>query len=462
MKTHPRTIHWRPPLLIALGVLLTGLAGWYVAFRGVSFKEPIALLVAAFGLAAVLAGGRGIRVGFVCWVLTFAIGYRTIQLSYALLIHPSEVLLWVLALLALVQYIIFRRGSMKFWLPGWLWLLMPFWAWGWLTGWQAGNLWDSMLAELRDFMLFIPLFIVAEAVLAERRYWRALLVAFFCTSASIAGMGVLEYYFPGVRGLLPGFLSSQGAIVSADGFLRASFSFWGTPAATFICALALPLAIVLWEWYPARRLRLLLLGMLGLQLLAIYIGGYRSIWYIAAVELALFFILRYGLLPGALALLPLLAGVQFLPQITQQRALSTLLFFQGQSTESSLVKRYDRASNALELALRQPWGVGWAGSGWPHNDFLQVAANLGLLAGLVFFGGYLAALVRLGRRVWRMPHQGEAFALGFALLLAFIAAGGLLAMEGVQVLPQLALPVWLVWVLVEVWLRQAPAEDSAA
>ena len=27
-------------------------------------------------------------------------------------------------------------------------------------------------------------------------------------------------------------------------------------------------------------------------------------------------------------------------------------------------------------------------------------------------------------------------------------------MEGVEVLPQFVLPVWFVWVLVEVWLRQ--------
>jgi hypothetical protein len=29
-------------------------------------------------------------------------------------------------------------------------------------------------------------------------------------------------------------------------------------------------------------------------------------------------------------------------------------------------------------------------------------------------------------------------------------------MEGVEVLPQFVLPVWFVWVLVEVWLQQTP------
>ena len=49
---------------------------------------------------------------------------------------------------------------------------------------------------------------------------------------------------------------------------------------------------------------------------------------------------------------------------------------------------------------------------------------------------------------------GEHGDLGFSLLLSFIAVGGLLGMEGVSVLPQLILPVWFIWVLVEVWLRQ--------
>jgi hypothetical protein len=46
--------------------------------------------------------------------------------------------------------------------------------------------------------------------------------------------------------------------------------------------------------------------------------------------------------------------------------------------------------------------------------------------------------------------------LGFSLMLSFIAVGGLLTTQGVEVLPQLMLPVWFVWALIEVWLRQRP------
>jgi O-antigen ligase len=110
----------------------------------------------------------------------------------------------------------------------------------------------------------------------------------------------------------------------------------------------------------------------------------------------------------------------------------------------------------LNSVIETPFGRGWSSAGWVHSDFLQVAANLGLIAGLIFLGGYIYTLLRFGRRLLpylREPEQGD---LGLSLLLAFVAAGGLLATQGVEVLPQLVLPVWFVWTLVEVWLHQTP------
>ncbi len=112
--------------------------------------------------------------------------------------------------------------------------------------------------------------------------------------------------------------------------------------------------------------------------------------------------------------------------------------------------------NAVDQIFSAPFGGGWSSAGWVHSDFLQVAVNLGIIAALIFLGGYIYTLLRLSRRLLPYLRSGEHGDLGFALLLSFVAAGGLLAMEGVQVLPQLVLPVWFVWVLVEVWLQQTP------
>jgi hypothetical protein len=47
--------------------------------------------------------------------------------------------------------------------------------------------------------------------------------------------------------------------------------------------------------------------------------------------------------------------------------------------------------------------------------------------------------------------QGE---LALYILLSFVGVGFLLAMQGVEVLPQMVLPVWFIWSMVEIWLRQ--------
>jgi hypothetical protein len=49
-----------------------------------------------------------------------------------------------------------------------------------------------------------------------------------------------------------------------------------------------------------------------------------------------------------------------------------------------------------------------------------------------------------------MPETG----VRLAMLLSFLTAGGILATQAVVDLPQLALPVWFVWVLADIWLRQ--------
>jgi hypothetical protein len=83
---------------------------------------------------------------------------------------------------------------------------------------------------------------------------------------------------------------------------------------------------------------------------------------------------------------------------------------------------------------------------------------MGLLAGFVFLGAYVFRL----RVVWahtRVPgDEGNHSNFGFGLLLSFGTAGWLLTTQNVLVLPQLALPVWLVWVFVEIWLKQLAQE----
>jgi hypothetical protein len=444
-------------LFVLTAVLFTIVVDLYVINYGISYREVIVASGVLAGLLAFALGERGLKVGFVSLVLTFGLGYRTMYLTSTLKVHPSELILWGLLALPILQPATWRQHKTKIWLPYWLLLFIPFWIWAWLRGLSAGIPWEEMFNEFRNFVLLVPLFIVAELVLADRTNWRHVLLAFYCMGAFIAGMGVLEYTVPGIKSVFSAFITQPVPSETPERFARAIFSFWGAPAATFILVLSAPMAIVVWHWWSRSWQRVLTMLALIVQVLGIYIGGYRSMWMVFTAELLLFGILRRKLLLAAACVLLPLLGPWLLPAEAQDRALSGFFLLTGnpESIDTSGIKRWDRITSTLTGAFDQPLGHGWAASGWVHNDFVQIAANLGLLAGLLFAGAFLFTLWRVLRRVI-VPCFADDQHLGLALLLSFISGGAILVMEGVEVLVQLVLPVWFVWVLVEVWLRQRP------
>jgi hypothetical protein len=442
---------------IALTVIAVVAVDLYAVGKGLSYRELIVAFAALIGGVIVFGGERGIRFGFVLWTLTLALGYRTIAYTPDLKIHPAEILLWVLFFCIFGQRQLLSSTRLSF--PLWLFLLIPF---GVLAWWPliVGTLlpWDRMLNEFRNFLLLVPLMVVGSVVLKQVRYWRYLLLAFFAASTWIASMGLIEYWFPEVTKLFPAFMSDPTPGVTADGFVRAQFSFWGGATATFLCVLALPSAIVLARWWSQLFQRTAIVAASGLQMTAIYVGGYRSIWFVLLLQVLIACLLglkKHGVIIAVLCLLVAVGGYQFVPN-TNERVITGIAALRGAPIDHSAQDRKDRALDALNSVIETPFGRGWSSAGWVHSDFLQVAANLGLIAGLIFLGGYIYTLLRFGRRLLpylREPEQGD---LGLSLLLAFVAAGGLLATQGVEVLPQLVLPVWFVWTLVEVWLHQTP------
>ena len=107
-------------------------------------------------------------------------------------------------------------------------------------------------------------------------------------------------------------------------------------------------------------------------------------------------------------------------------------------------------NSQIQLAFQNPFGVGWAGSGWVHSDFVQIIANLGFLAGILFLLWYFHTLYR----AWQAYRKEPKDTLLQALITAFILCGIVLATEGVHVLTQFVVPIWFVWGLVEAYLQQ--------
>jgi hypothetical protein len=314
-----------------------------------------------------------------------------------------------------------------------------------------------MFAEFRNFLLLIPLFVVAATTLKNKTVWRLSILAFSLAGTWVAGMGLLEYLFPGIGALFPGFISNAHVENSGDGFLKATFSFWGTSDAVFICTLTVPVAIIAWQWWSAYWQRWLILGMLVTQLAGIYVSGHRSMWVTLALAFLLWTWLRRKPIVLAAALFSGQIGYQFLPASLQLRLLTLIGILQRHSDtgiDSSGADRWWRVTVTFDKILTTPWGRGWTSAGWVHSDFLQVAANLGVLAGLLLLGAYLLTAWRMVRRLRHYPLGDEWGALGLALFLSLVVVGCLLTMEAVTVLPQLVLPPWFVWVLAEIWLRQ--------
>lgn len=424
---------------------------------GISYREVIVTLMVLAGFTALSAGKRGLKLGLVFLVLTFAVGFRTMEVTPNLRLHPSELVLWGLLALPLVQ-----RRNIRVLLPLWLILSIPFWLWGWWPYFTGDFKWEPMFAEFKNFIILIPLFLITASVLVENSNWRAVLLAFYLVGAWIAAMGILEYVYPGVKTLFPEFVSFAPPVETGEGFQRARFSFWGSADAIYLCVLALPIASVVWEWWPTSWKRVVNVLIVAVMLCGVYISGHRNAWLMVALQFLAFAVVKKRYLLSIAILLVFFFLFQMAPGPAKARFYSGTELLAGQpvASDSSGQKRWDRATTSLDNTLTHPLGSGWTAAGWVHNDFLQVAENLGILAGALFLGAYVYTLGRLWRHVRTGYLLRAQRVLGIPLLLSFACAGIILATDANLELPQLILPIWFVWVLVEIWLRQIRMRET--
>jgi hypothetical protein len=409
----------------------------------------------AIGSSCVLIAGRaGVRWGFLFWICTLGLGYRTLPATENFRIHPSVVTLLVVFLWLLLTTS--SKVQTKWWIPAWVWASVPFWYWGWMVGRQSDFDWDAMLSQLQSFVIFIPLFVVAATVLQDKRDWKTVVLVFYVTAVFVAVLGLLEYYYPGIRGVFPQFVSNTDPNIGNDGFARAPFSFWGHPAAVFLCAMAIPLMIpIMTMWRPRQIGQIVMWVSFALLPMAVYQSGYRALWLYMGIQFIIWLLLNrhYGL--GIIGAAAAVSGYAALPESTRLRVESFILALQGTPVETSGADHLGRLTDAWHAIWDYPLGLGWTGSGWVHNDFLQVAADLGVLAGLIFAGAFLWTAFGLFQATLDRRRPDRPLYVG--LLLSFLTAGGIMSTQVICVLPQLALPVWLIWVLGVIAVRQRRA-----
>lgn len=449
-------------LLIRLaGVLLALVGAWqvgiYAGRSGITYIEVVVGALAIAGIIIMGKGHEGLRVGYFAWILTLGLGYRTAEVGTELRIHPLFILIFALYLMLLVHKLGEERGSIRIFIPRFLWIWLFFLAWGTFAGLWRGLFNEEVWMVAMSFGVMLPLVVLTYHVVGTPRDWKIAITLFYGVGAFIALMGIIEFLFPGVVGLIPGFFRARADGLDQFGFARALFGFFGSPVATFTCALALPFILVLYTWYTRPPARIALYIGAGIMLFGIYIGGYRSMWVTtAAVFVAVFAVNRNFFRLGVVLALVVVAYL-LTPQAGRDRLLSVFAAAQGDFVDTSAEVRYRRATNELTTLFEYPLGLGLSGSGWVHSDILQIAADTGVGGGVAFGLWFLSTLVALARQYWRSRDPFDQALLG-GMAVCFV----ILVFQTVTVLVQLSAPVWFVWALAEVRLERLRMERAPA
>lgn len=443
-------------VIIISSVLALGL-GIFVAQIGMSAREfVIFLLVMGAGILVLVPTHTIIRLGFGLWILTFALGWRTIYLTPNLNIHPSEVLAYLLCFMILVNSWTSHK-PLELAFPRLAIVFLFFVVLGVFTALGYGYSFDQILEEVKVFVVLIPAYYVVQWQIRSRQDWERVITLVIIVSTYVALLGFVDFFLPSVSTRLAGEAGVDAVALATDltgnnTFARVLFLIYGSPAAASLIYTFFGFTVhrLISNW---RNLWLTALyaGMALVQIGAMYLSGYRGVWY----ELVVFF-LCYALLQRRARIL--IVGVLVaLPFLSQQFYLRFISLFDSEYADSSQLRRIDRISGAIELMKGAPLnGVGWTGSGYVHSDLVQIGANLGVPALLVFVAWYGGLFWQLFRLLKQSDWVGDYARVMFAMLAGLLVN---FASEGSIVWIQLMVPIWFLFALVYKLGALAAAED---
>lgn len=446
--------HWRDQFspraarvsAIIVIALLALFSGSFIGQRGIDldFKGTV-IILAALGICGAVAVGRRLwEAAFYCWILTFAVGYRTIHLNSVVSIHPSEVLIWLLFASVLSHKMTLHQTGYSV-LPRIAWLFAAFWLIGIVRAFQVHVPVNWIIQGLLPVLAVIPTFMLVKEQVDSPSRWRTVGALLTVVTFYISFLGVLEYFVPSAVAPFHDFFPKPVAGTTVEGFDRAGFSFWGSPVVTQILVLFLPLLLAQWNWWRTSAKRVFLVATIAFTLIAIYIAGYRTVWFVTIFEILLYFWLRgngRALIGTVLGLVVLGAT---LPPVARERVLRVLI--EGYASDSSAVNRLQRIDAAWQSFQSQPlFGYGWGSTQFVHNDILQMAVTLGGIAIVLFILWYGYTVLKVWR-VYRSPVEPWVREVAVALL-TFLP--GFLIMLFTQALinvAQLIIPLWFIFAL---------------
>lgn len=378
---------WLALLLVALPVVAVGSV---VLIRQPGLG-PILLVLAGLALPISLGTGTNTEINPVIvlvpalialWVLDMALRERSIR------VHPHAAVKWLLLFCA-IAVLSFVTGQLP-------WFNLP------------GASFASQAGGLAVFFVSAMAFLLGAHVLNER--WLERLVYVFISIVAVYMLGRLLPFAGLIRALFDS---------GADGSV-----FW-------VWAVALPVALVLFNPGLGPVARLVLVGITGLTFLVAF--AQASVWASGwAPPLLALFLLLWLRFPRWGWLLMLVAAGLFLSQapalwnvatddqswwarrqawqLVLNAAMVNPLLGLGPSNYYNYVQQYDIGG----------WGGVWNVRFNSHNNFVDIIAQTGLL-GMAVFIGFVAVMAKVGWKLYRGLPYGFARAFAAACLAGLIA-----------------------------------------
>ncbi len=88
--------------------------------------------------------------------------------------------------------------------------------------------------QFKPFLILPVVFWLVWKLVQQENGWQILLTSLFVTGTFVAITGLVEYLLPGATRDDPGFADPHISTIGVNSFLRARYSFYGAPTATFM------------------------------------------------------------------------------------------------------------------------------------------------------------------------------------------------------------------------------------
>jgi len=421
--------------LAVCGLVDMGLTLWVIAGpplgKSDSFFLELAELIAGLlvvGVAAVLYPSTA-RVGlpFAFIVLAWHTGF---QISFSdtvpTVLSALDVIVPIVFLVALAGKWYASSGSgsiargffVRFRVFG------VFCAWGLALALARGTDPAAMLMNLKAFTIYPLLALLVPWCIRETRHLYLSVGFLLALVTQRALVGILHGRSSGITTIL-----TNGSVAS-----RINGNFASVNQYAFYIMSGLLLSVALIAAGRSPRVRLLLIAPVGLLSIALILTFSRGAWLGSVVGLCvLALFLHLQRLAGLLALLGLIFVVV---QIAQPGASSVanVRLHASTTTDSSLGERQAFYALGEQVVIHYPFGAGW-GAGfyidasglqtdhdpndwpWYHNDYLQLAVQVGI-PGLLAFAWMFVFIFRRAAQTARLVRgRGE-----FAVIVGLISA----------------------------------------